>query len=67
MSVAALDLKPEAPAQRRRRIWLGRSFEPYVYSSPAVILIVAVMLVPLVLGVSYAFRDVKLLDPFSGG
>jgi multiple sugar transport system permease protein len=67
MSVAALDLGPEAPAERRRGARLRRSFEPYLYSSPAVILIVAVMLVPLALGISYAFRDVKLLDPFSGG
>ncbi|WP_331372003.1 carbohydrate ABC transporter permease [Sinorhizobium chiapasense] len=38
---------------------------PYLYSAPALILIVAVMLVPLVLGVSYAFRDIQLLNPFS--
>ncbi len=25
------------------------------------------MLVPLILGVSYAFRDIQLLNPFSGG
>jgi multiple sugar transport system permease protein len=67
VSVAALDLQPGAPARGRRRTRVGRSVEPYLYSSPAVILIVAVMLVPLALGVSYAFRDVKLLDPFSGG
>src|SRR6201996_4747642 len=41
--------------------------EPYLYSAPALILIVAVMLVPLALGVSYAFRDVQLLNPFSRG
>jgi multiple sugar transport system permease protein len=46
---------------------LGHALEPYFYSSPAVILIVAVMLVPLVLGLSYAFRDVRLLNPLSGG
>ncbi len=40
---------------------------PYLYSAPALILIVTVMLVPLVLGISYAFRDVQLLKPFSGG
>ncbi|ASY70061.1 carbohydrate ABC transporter permease [Sinorhizobium fredii] len=39
---------------------------PYLYSAPALILIVTVMLVPLVLGVSYAFRDIQLLNPFSG-
>jgi multiple sugar transport system permease protein len=41
--------------------------EPYLYVAPALILIVAIMLVPLALGLSYAFRDVKLLNPFSGG
>ena len=40
---------------------------PYLYSAPALILIVAVMLVPLALGISYAFRDIQLLNPFSGG
>lgn len=45
---------------------IGRRLEPYLYTSPALILIVAVMLVPLALGLSYAFRDIKLLDPFSG-
>jgi multiple sugar transport system permease protein len=41
--------------------------EPWLYSAPALLLIVAVMLVPLVLGLTYAFRDVRLLNPFSGG
>jgi multiple sugar transport system permease protein len=41
--------------------------EPYLYSAPALILIITVMLVPLVLGMSYAFRDIQLLNPFSGG
>ncbi len=35
--------------------------------APVLILIVAVMLVPLSLGISYAFRDVQILNPFSGG
>ncbi|MCM2474156.1 sugar ABC transporter permease [Rhizobium sp. CG5] len=46
---------------------LAHVAEPYLYSAPALILIVAVMLVPLVLGISYAFRDIQLLNPFSGG
>jgi multiple sugar transport system permease protein len=48
--------------QRRRR----HALEPYLYTLPAVLLIGAVMLVPLVLGISYAFHDVTLLDPMSG-
>ena len=42
------------------------SAEPYLYASPVMLLIVAVMLVPLAVGLSYAFRDLLLLDP-SGG
>ena len=41
--------------------------EPYLYCAPALVLIGAVMLVPLVIGLSYAFRDLTLLDPLSGG
>ncbi len=46
---------------------LASSAEPYLYTAPVLILIVAVMLVPLSVGLSYAFRDIQLLDPFSGG
>ena len=55
--------RSRAPLMRR----LAIASEPYLYSAPAFFLIVAVMLVPLVLGISYAFRDVQLLNPFSGG
>jgi multiple sugar transport system permease protein len=66
VSAIALDSGPKA-TRRRRRTWIERGIEPYLYASPALILIVAVMLIPLALGLSYAVRDVKLLDPFSGG
>jgi multiple sugar transport system permease protein len=58
-----------AHAHRRAllRKRLADASEPYLYSAPALILIIAVMLVPLVLGISYAFRDIQLLKPFSGG
>ncbi|WP_075213991.1 carbohydrate ABC transporter permease [Mongoliimonas terrestris] len=59
-----------APVAARRRPFLSRladASEPWLYTAPALILIVAVMLVPLVLGISYAFRDIKLLNPFGGG
>lgn len=54
-------------ARRPFRQRLAHASEPWLYSAPALILIVAVMLVPLALGVSYAFRDIKLLNPFGGG
>ena len=50
---------------RGRRIAIGA--EPYLYTAPVLILIAAVLLVPLGVGLSYAFRDIQLLDPFSGG
>jgi multiple sugar transport system permease protein len=53
-----------------RKPWLrrlGDASTPYLYSAPSLILIAGVMLVPLVIGVSYAFRDIVLLNPFSGG
>lgn len=57
------------PAARRgvfsRRV--SGILEPYYYVSPALVLIVAVMLMPLILGLSYAFRDIRILNPFSGG
>jgi len=40
--------------------------EPYLYTAPAVLLIAAVMLAPLITGLSYAFHDIILLDPLSG-
>ncbi|MCB1402969.1 MAG: sugar ABC transporter permease, partial [Rhodobacteraceae bacterium] len=56
------------PAPRRPFLQrLGDRAEPWLYSAPALIVITAVMLVPLVVGISYAFRDVQILNPFSGG
>ncbi len=55
---------PQAVRPFRKRF--ADAAEPYLYSAPALILIVAVMLVPLALGISYAFRDIQLLNPFSG-
>jgi multiple sugar transport system permease protein len=48
-----------------RRFWLA--IEPWFYVAPSIILIAVIMLVPLVIGVSYAFRDIQMLDPTSGG
>jgi multiple sugar transport system permease protein len=46
---------------------MANASEPFLYSAPTLILIITVMLVPLVVGISYAFRDIQLLNPFSGG
>ncbi|WP_435371404.1 carbohydrate ABC transporter permease [Mesorhizobium liriopis] len=66
MAIAdALSTMPGTRRSLRDRVALR--LEPYLYTAPALILIAAVMLVPLVLGLSYAFRDIQLLNPFSGG
>lgn len=61
-SPAASDDFPEP----RRRGWRAL-VEPYLYLSPALILIALVMGVPLLLGLSFAYRNIQLLNPFSGG
>jgi multiple sugar transport system permease protein len=58
------EAEPEVSSSRRR---LASAAEPYLYTAPVLALIAAVMLVPLGVGLSYAFRDLQLLDPFSGG
>ena len=46
---------------------VARAAEPWLYTAPVVLLIAAIMLVPLAIGLSYAFRDIQILNPFSGG
>jgi multiple sugar transport system permease protein len=57
---------PAAPRTRRagRRLAV---LEPWTYLSPALALIALLMLVPLVLGMSYAFQQLQLLNPFKRG
>ena len=54
---------PRRSARRR----LALAVEPWLYTVPSVFLIALIMLVPLALGLSFAFRDLVLLDPDSGG
>jgi multiple sugar transport system permease protein len=58
---------PPVGDRRTAKQKIAAHLEPWLYSAPVLILIVTIMLVPLALGVSYAFRDIKLLNPFSGG
>lgn len=53
--------------RRSVRRQMGRLLEPWLYCAPVLVLIATVMLVPLIFGISYAFRDIQLLKPFSGG
>jgi multiple sugar transport system permease protein len=45
----------------------GLALEPWLYLSPALILIALVMFVPLIVGLSYAFQDIRILNPFATG
>ena len=62
-ATAAGNLAPRRSARRR----LALAVEPWLYTVPSVFLIALIMLVPLALGLSFAFRDLVLLDPDSGG
>jgi len=53
--------------RKQKRLPLGIIAEPYLYLSPAIVLIALVMLVPLVIGISYSFQSISLLNPFETG
>lgn len=63
MSLVEETAQPQRTPLRR----LTLKAEPYLYIAPSVILIATIMLVPLAIGLSYAFRDLQLINPFSGG
>ncbi len=48
--------EPRAPGKPRRSRSAFASYEPWLYLSPAIVLLVTVLLVPLIIGVSYSFR-----------
>ena len=52
MTYAVAD-KRQAKPRRSRAL---RSYEPWLYLSPAIVLLVTVLLVPLIIGISYSFR-----------
>ncbi|MFL5332314.1 MAG: carbohydrate ABC transporter permease [Geminicoccaceae bacterium] len=67
--MADVALERSIPAARRRRR-AGRRFawlEPWTYLSPALALLALLMLVPLVVGMSDAFQQLQLLNPFKRG
>lgn len=55
----------KAPGETRARRSLYWSYvvEPYLYLSPAIILIALVMMLPLIIGISYSFQSIMLLRP----
>jgi len=53
---------PGATRAHQRFVW-SHLIEPYLYLTPALVLIGLVMLIPLVVGVSYSFQSMMLLKP----
>lgn len=52
------------PVRRRAsRSWA----EPWTYLSPTLVLIALLMLVPLIVGIGFAFQNVQILNPFKRG
>ncbi|NND89265.1 MAG: sugar ABC transporter permease [Granulosicoccus sp.] len=61
---------PAVATPGSRRSWravLRTAAEPWLYLSPALIFIMLVMLVPLVIGISYAFQAISLMNPLESG
>ena len=52
------------PRSRFGRAYLRYAVEPWMYLSPAVLLICFVMLIPLAIGISYSVQSINLLRPF---
>ena len=66
MSGTDTNVLPGGP-RARRSLYLQYMVEPFFYLSPAIILIGAVMMVPLIIGISYSFQSIELLNPFKTG
>lgn len=58
---------PGMPRTRFGRAYLRYAVEPWLYLSPAMLLICLVMLVPLAIGISYSVQSINLLNPFDTG
>lgn len=43
------------------------ALEPYLYVSPAIILLALTLLLPTIIGLSFAFRNIQLNNPFDTG
>jgi len=51
----------------RRSLYLQYVVEPFFYLSPAILLIGAVIMFPLIIGISYSFQSIELLKPLASG
>lgn len=51
----------------RRSLYWQYMVEPFFYLSPSIFLIGTVILIPLIIGISYSFQSIELLNPFETG
>ncbi|MEZ5668378.1 MAG: sugar ABC transporter permease [Alphaproteobacteria bacterium] len=65
--VASVAAASDSGRRTPRRRDLGAALEPWTYLAPSLVLIGAVMFVPLAVGLSFAFRNLELLNPFEQG
>ncbi|GGF74996.1 sugar ABC transporter permease [Mameliella alba] len=55
------------PRTRFGRAYFRYAVEPWLYASPAILLICFVMLIPLAIGIAYSVQSINLLKPFDTG
>jgi multiple sugar transport system permease protein len=67
MARSAVDAGRGIPGARPGSRLSTLAFEPYLYLSPALVLIGLVLFVPLIVGLSYAFQNIQILNPFKTG
>jgi multiple sugar transport system permease protein len=67
MARSAVDAATASPGARPGSGFSKVAFEPWLYLSPALVMIALVLFVPLIVGLSYAFQDIQILNPFKTG
>ncbi|MDC0611730.1 sugar ABC transporter permease [Vibrio sp.] len=63
--ISSISTTPSTSFSISRRV--KAVLEPWAYLSPAIVLILALIFVPMIIGVSYAFQQIELLNPFETG
>lgn len=62
-----LDATTETPTRAPRFVRLRMLAEPWLYLSPTLVLIGLFIFVPMLIGISYAFQNIQLLNPLDSG
>jgi len=62
-----LDATTETPTRAPRFVRLRMLAEPWLYLSPTLVLIGLFIFAPMLIGISYAFQNIQLLNPLESG